>query len=146
MSQLVYTATFVRMGRSPFGTKPKEATVFAQHLEGGSALTVFHCLSAPGVAVRIRDSGASTAQLLMAGFALAEAEVPLQGAAVAIADRLRKGALDAEVELTVKDAQVLADAVKGLDVALYVTAVGGGVDLSPQALGDWAVRMTSITE
>lgn len=141
MSELVYTATFVRLGRSPFGSKPREATVFAQRFEGGSALTWFTNLNDRRIDVRIRNDATDPVRLLMAGFAITEPQLPLEGEARALAERLRAVAAKGEVELDGADAEVLAAAVRELDLALYCTCLGGVVDLDPTSFGAWTVRV-----
>lgn len=146
MSSLAYTVSFVRMGRAPFGHKPKDVAVFAQHLAGGSGLTLFHTLEEPGLVLRVRDSGLSVATHLMAGFAVAENRVPLEDEARAIAERLRKEADSGEIEIPEREATVLAEAVSPLDVTLVLNNcsqdVGGSVlDLT---FGDWIVMTTDL--
>lgn len=146
MSSLAYTASFVRMGRAPFGSKPKDVAVFAQHLAGGSGLTLFHTLDEPGLVFRVLDTGLSPATHLMAGFAVAEHRIPLAGEALAVAERLRKEADSGEVEIAEHEASMLADAVSTLDVTLILNDCSGGFGESGLDLtfGDWIVMTTAV--
>lgn len=146
MSSLVYTASFVRMGRSPFGHKPKEVAVFAQHLAGGAGLTIFSSLDEPGHFLRLRQTETFSARQLMAGFAITEHRLPLEGEAQSLVERFRKSSASQEIEIAEHEAALLAEAVSPLDVTLIVTdcagAVGdGGLDLT---FGDWIVMTTEV--
>jgi hypothetical protein len=142
MSSLAYTASFVRMGRSPFGTKPKDIGVFAQHLTGG--LTIFTNLREPDSVLRLRVSELASPIELMAGFAVVEPGIELTKQAALAADRVREargpdGSED--VRMTPDEAASLARAVEHLDVSLIL--VDCGVSLGDVGLdldfGDWAV-------
>ena len=145
MSELGFTATFVRMGRAPFGTKAKEATVFAQHLAGGRGLTIFTDLHGPGPTIRIESVG--SAQTLMAGFALAASSLPIPSAPglAAVVEELRAAAATGhDLSLDPSDADLLADAVQQFDVALIVCSLGRSVDLDPALFSPWTVQHAII--
>src|SRR5689334_4351641 len=108
MSQLAYTASFVRMGASPWGSKPKDVPVFAQHLAGGSGLTIFTNVLEPDLVVRLCQVELFAPAKLMAGFVAAEPRLHLEGEALQVAERLRAGARSGEVEVPDCDALVLA--------------------------------------
>lgn len=142
MSQLSYTVSFVRMGRSPFASKAKDVPVFAQHLTGGSELTIFSNLDSPGIDLRVRQQAHFSAVALMAGFAVVEPRLPLADDALATAQRLRKAAEEGEVEIAEIDARTLAEAVSGLDITVVVNDYAGELtefDLLDLAWGDWIV-------
>ena len=146
MSSLVYTASFVRMGRSPFGHKPKDVAVFAQHLAGGAGLTIFSNLDEPGFVLRLRHEETFSARQLMAGFAIAEPRLSLDGEAQHLSQVLRKRAASEEIAIAEDEAAVLAEAVSPLDITLIVNdcagVVGaGGLDLT---FGDWIVTKSEV--
>lgn len=135
MSDLAYTATYVRLGRSPFGAKHKEARAFAQCLAGGSGLLVVTPLLDDRPPIRILDTGLPTSTLLMAGLALADPDVPLTDEADSVATRLRKLATQRDLELDPADADALANAVRDLSIELRCTVFHG--EPEPAAEGEW---------
>lgn len=145
MSQTVMTAAFGSADRRR--DTPRSVRVFAQLVAGGSGVYIFHPLevqtpgaTAPGP-VRLRPVGASGAQTLMSGLALADTAVPLDGPAADLAQKLRTSRGD--IELTAVDAGVLSDAVAGLAISLVVTGVEEAPSVSAQDFSDtsWSVRV-----
>jgi hypothetical protein len=134
------------MGRTPFGHKPKEIGVFAQQLAGGDGLTIFSSLTDPGLVVRLRQKETFSARQMMAGFAVAEPRLPLEGEAQTLAERFRKSADSGELEIAEHEAWALAEAVSSLDVTLIVTDCSGAVGevgLDP-TFGEWIVMTTAV--
>lgn len=149
MSELVYTAQFVRLGAGSFGLKPKDATVLAQLLVGGSGVWIVAKTTPPfdgsGSIVppfRISSARASGFDVLQAAFALAEPEVPL-GEAQPLAEKLRKAASETVLELTDTDVKRLAAAVADLDVHLHLTHFSGGAEISGNDRG-WIVSNAAV--
>ena len=76
---------------------PRSIRAFGELVVGGGGVYLFQKLGkAEGSAIRIRP--ATDAQALMSGLALADTEIPLDGAAAELATLLR--ASDPEIELT----------------------------------------------
>ncbi|WP_460811449.1 hypothetical protein [Nocardioides salsibiostraticola] len=129
------------MGRAPHGSKPRDVAVFAQHLSGGSEITIFNNLNNAGSVVRLRQRDVFSARHLMAGFALVEPRLPLEGEALACAERLRKVADSGDLHIEDPDATLLAVAVNALDVILVLTDCQETLDnaVLDSILGDWVV-------
>ncbi|GAB2776552.1 hypothetical protein GCM10027020_32310 [Nocardioides salsibiostraticola] len=77
----------------------------------------------------------------MAGFALVEPRLPLEGEALACAERLRKVADSGDLHIEDPDATLLAVAVNALDVILVLTDCQETLDnaVLDSILGDWVV-------
>jgi hypothetical protein len=147
MSDLVLSAQFVRMGSNPFGPKPKDVPVFAQLLVGGSGLWIFtntsDSHSSPS-SIRIRCESSSELDVLRAGFAIVDTNVPNEGSAKVI-DRLRKSANSGgDIEVSPAEAADISQAVSGLYVHLHVTLFNGVATFDDTDAGDWRITTSAV--
>lgn len=102
---------------------PRSIRALADLVVGGSGVFVFHSLDAETRSdVRLRPKeDVPTSAVLMAGLALVDKAVPIEGEAAELAQHLWAAGKD--IELNVTEADALAASVAGLEVTAVVTTI-----------------------
>lgn len=148
MSDLVMSAQFIRMGRNPFGPKPKDVRVLGQLLVGGAGVWIFTGVGdgpEPSPTFRVDAERLSEFDALRVGFAVADPGVPC-GDASTVVERLRREAAErGAVTVSGAEAATIGSAVSGLDVHLHITLFGGGPGWQHPDPGGWLVTTAAVT-
>lgn len=139
MSHLALTASFGPATRYHPG--PKHVRVFGQLLVGGSGVYLFQNLETAGATIRLRADESGLADALMAGFAVAEPGLALEGQASSLAEALRASAATGDTRLGPEDAALLAKAVADVDVALLLTINEGNESVPMDDFRGWSVTV-----
>lgn len=139
MSHLALTASFGSASRYHSG--PKHVRVFGQLLVGGGGVYLFNNVASPGATIKLRMDESGLADALMAGFAVTEPALALDGRAGTIAEALRATATTSDIELGAADGATLANAVADVDVALLLTLNEFAEPVQAEAFRGWSVTV-----